>query len=70
MERIDLELDRRRRRDRRTDPRSAEAAQLYEAIGRGRIPHRRIGKQIRLSRAALVQWLGDAWSLRVAEQAK
>jgi len=37
MERIDLELDRRRRRDRRTDPRSAEAAQLYEAIGRGEI---------------------------------
>jgi excisionase family DNA binding protein len=31
---------------------------LYDAIGRGDVPHRRIGKTIRLSRAALVQWLG------------
>lgn len=30
---------------------------MYEAIGRGEIPHRRIGKNIRLSRAALVRWL-------------
>lgn len=30
---------------------------LYEAIGRGEIPHRRIGKVIRLSRRALDQWL-------------
>jgi excisionase family DNA binding protein len=31
---------------------------LYDAIGRGDVPHRRIGKTIRLSRLALVQWLG------------
>lgn len=31
---------------------------LYDAIGRGDVPHRRIGKTIRLSRTALVQWLG------------
>jgi excisionase family DNA binding protein len=31
---------------------------LYDAIGRGDVPHRRIGKTIRLSRWALVQWLG------------
>lgn len=31
--------------------------QMYEAIGRGEIPHRRIGRIIRLSRAALVRWL-------------
>lgn len=33
---------------------------LYDAIGRGEVPHRRIGKQIRLSRAALLNWLGAA----------
>lgn len=32
--------------------------QLYEAIGRLEVPHRRIGKTIRLSRSALVKWLG------------
>ncbi|HEX2691399.1 MAG TPA: helix-turn-helix domain-containing protein [Kofleriaceae bacterium] len=31
---------------------------LYDAIGRGDVPHRRIGKTIRLSRSALVRWLG------------
>ena len=31
---------------------------LYDAIGCGDVPHRRIGKTIRLSRAALVRWLG------------
>jgi excisionase family DNA binding protein len=30
---------------------------LYDAIARGEIPHGRIGKSIRLSRAALVRWL-------------
>ena len=30
---------------------------LYGAIGRNKIPHRRIGRQIRLSRTALVRWL-------------
>lgn len=32
---------------------------LYDAIGRGDVPHRRIGKSIRLSRSALVAWLGS-----------
>ena len=33
---------------------------LYDAIGRGEVPHRRIGRQIRLHRSALVRWLsGD-----------
>ncbi|MBX3159613.1 MAG: helix-turn-helix domain-containing protein [Deltaproteobacteria bacterium] len=31
--------------------------QLYDAIGRGEVPHRRIGRSIRLSRAALLRWL-------------
>ena len=31
--------------------------QLDNAIGRNQIPHRRIGKTIRLSRRALVRWL-------------
>lgn len=31
--------------------------QMYEAIGRGEIPHRRIGRSIRLSRAVLLKWL-------------
>jgi excisionase family DNA binding protein len=30
---------------------------LYDAIGRGEVPHRRIGRMIRLSRVALVRWL-------------
>lgn len=33
---------------------------LYDAIGRGEVPHRRIGRSIRLHRSALVRWLsGD-----------
>lgn len=31
---------------------------IYAACGRGQIPHRRIGKHIRFSRAALIRWLG------------
>ena len=31
--------------------------QLYEAVGRGEVPHGRIGKTIRMSRSALVRWL-------------
>lgn len=31
--------------------------QLYEAAGRGDIPHRRIGRSYRFSRSALVAWL-------------
>jgi excisionase family DNA binding protein len=34
--------------------------QLYEAIGRGEIPHRRVGRSIRLSRSALLRWLEPA----------
>jgi excisionase family DNA binding protein len=30
---------------------------VYDAIGRGEIPHRRIGRSIRLSRVALLRWL-------------
>lgn len=30
---------------------------LYDAIGRGEVPHRRIGRKIRLSREALMRWL-------------
>jgi excisionase family DNA binding protein len=33
---------------------------LYDAIGRGEVPHRRIGRMIRLSRAALVRWLAGS----------
>lgn len=40
---------------------------VYDAIGRGEIPHRRIGRAIRLSRAALVQWLGS-WSSQDAKK--
>ena len=45
-----------------TVPQAAELLQigrnaLYDAIGRGDVPHRRIGKQIRLSREGLMRWL-------------
>lgn len=33
---------------------------LYEAIGRGDVPHQRIGKAIRLSRTHLVRWLAGS----------
>jgi len=33
---------------------------LYDAIGRGDVPHRRIGKTIRLSRYQLVRWLAGS----------
>lgn len=50
----------------------AEAAQLlrmgrnqvYEACTRGELPHRRIGRSIRLSRTALLQWLGESGDTR------
>jgi excisionase family DNA binding protein len=32
---------------------------VYEAVGRNEMPHRRIGKQIRFSRAAILRWLGE-----------
>jgi excisionase family DNA binding protein len=30
---------------------------IYELVGRNEIPHRRLGKQIRFSRDALMSWL-------------
>lgn len=30
---------------------------VYDAAGRGEIPHRRLGKRIIFSRAALLEWL-------------
>ena len=42
---------------------------LYAAIARNQIPHRRVGKQIRFSRAALMVWL-SSWSLQVAQEGK
>lgn len=32
---------------------------VYDAVGRNEIPHRRIGKQIRFSRAAILRWLEE-----------
>lgn len=40
---------------------------LYEACGRNEIPHRRVGRLIRFSRAALVTWL-DSWSKQGAQE--
>lgn len=42
---------------------------VYEAVGRNEIPHRRIGKQIRFSRRALVSWF-DSWSSQGAKEGK
>ncbi len=38
---------------------------LYDAIGRGEVPHWRIGKSIRLSRAVIMQRLAS-WSAQVS----
>ena len=40
---------------------------VYELVGRNQIPHRRLGKQIRFSRAAIMRWL-DPWSLQGAKE--
>lgn len=53
----------------------AEVAQLlrigrntiYELVGRNEIPHRRLGKQIRFSRTAVMRWL-DSWSWQGAKE--
>lgn len=42
---------------------------VYESVGRNEIPHRRIGKQIRFSRRAIVRWL-DSWSSQGAKEGK
>jgi excisionase family DNA binding protein len=36
---------------------------VYDLVARNAIPHRRLGKQIRFSRAAIMRWL-DSWSAR------
>jgi excisionase family DNA binding protein len=40
---------------------------IYELVGRNEIPHRRLGKQIRFSRAAIMRWL-DPWSSQGAKK--
>jgi excisionase family DNA binding protein len=40
---------------------------VYELVARNAIPHRRLGKQIRFSRAAIMRWLGG-WSLQGAKE--
>ena len=40
---------------------------IYELVGRNEIPHRRLGKQIRFSRAAIMRWLGS-WSSQGAKE--
>jgi excisionase family DNA binding protein len=40
---------------------------IYELVGRNEIPSRRLGKQIRFSRAAIMRWL-DPWSSRGAKE--
>ena len=40
---------------------------IYELVGRNEIPHRRCGKQIRFSRAAIMRWLAS-WSSQGAKE--
>ena len=40
---------------------------VYEMVARNAIPHRRLGKQIRFSRDAVMRWL-DSWSSRDAKE--
>jgi excisionase family DNA binding protein len=40
---------------------------VYELVARNAIPHRRFGKQIRFSHAAIMRWL-DSWSARDAKE--
>ena len=40
---------------------------LYEMVARNQIPHRRFGRRIRFSRAAVMRWL-DSWSLQGAKE--
>jgi excisionase family DNA binding protein len=40
---------------------------LYELVNRNEIPHRRLGKQIRFSRAAIMRWF-DSWSSQDAKE--
>jgi excisionase family DNA binding protein len=40
---------------------------IYEMVARNEIPHRRFGRRIRFSRAAIMRWL-DSWSSQVARE--
>jgi excisionase family DNA binding protein len=40
---------------------------VYDLVGRNEIPHRRLGKQIRFSRDAVMSWLAS-WSSRDAKE--
>jgi excisionase family DNA binding protein len=40
---------------------------VYSLVAKNQIPHRRLGKSIRFSRAAVMSWL-SSWSSRVAEE--
>lgn len=40
---------------------------VYEMVARNEIPHRRFGRGIRFSRAAVMRWL-DSWSPRIAKE--
>jgi excisionase family DNA binding protein len=40
---------------------------VYELVARNAIPHRRLGKQIRFSRTAIMRWL-NSWSLQDAKE--
>ncbi|MGN6110208.1 MAG: helix-turn-helix domain-containing protein [Kofleriaceae bacterium] len=41
---------------------------VYSLVARNQIPHRRLGKQIRFSRAAVMSWLATSW--QVAREGK
>ncbi len=42
---------------------------VYSLVARNQIPHRRLGKAIRFSRAAVMAWLAS-WSWQVAREGK
>ena len=42
---------------------------IYEMVARNKIPHRRFGRRIRFSRAAIMRWL-DSWSSQGAKEGK
>lgn len=41
---------------------------VYSLVAKNQIPHRRLGKQIRFSRAAVMSWLSASW--QVAKEGK
>ena len=41
---------------------------VYGLVARNQIPHRRLGKTIRFSRAAVMSWLSSSW--QVAKEGK